>query len=110
MELKEEQDYLSLKEIKKIQSLRRLHESERIRGVKKKKYFPTSVQLRNKHNQRFLYAAFNYVQGDFMDEVLNALQKRLSLPKSQIFKDALIYYKMFIETNFKKDGNNSNKG
>ena len=61
----------------------------------------TSKVLRKKHKQR--YRSIHFVEGDFIDKLLNEMSSKYNLTRKAIFREAIIYYKLFMENNFKKE-------
>ena len=59
-------------------------------------------ELRKKHKQN--YRSLSYVQGDFIDKTILQIQLKYGFSKRTVLRDALIYYKMFLEKNFKGYG------
>lgn len=57
-------------------------------------------ELRKKHKQS--YRSINYIEGDFIDRIITEIQSKYNLSKRAILREAIIYYKMFLENNFKE--------
>jgi len=59
----------------------------------------SSLDLRKKHKQK--YKTITYVEGDFIDKIIKELQKKYKMSKVNIARNAILYYKLFLDQNIK---------
>jgi len=59
----------------------------------------SSLNLRKKHKQK--YKSITYVEGDFTDKIVKELQKKYKMTKVNILRNAILYYKLFLDQNIK---------
>ena len=51
--------------------------------------------------QKRKYITFHYIKGGLVGKIIAELKEKYKMPtQKQIFQDALIYYKLFLEKNF----------
>ena len=68
---------------------------------------PKVTELRKRNNQHPVTIHFSCYKGDGMDRIINEIIFKTGKTKVGLIKDAILYYKVFIDNAIKTDTNNN---